>query len=232
MYSYHPEKHYITRAGWLRAAVLGANDGIISVTSLVIGMAASGASSHTLFVTSIAGLIAGATSMAAGEYISVKSQQEIEQADLKMEYRELKKNPEAELNELTHIYQMRGLNPELAREVAVQLTTHDALATHARDEIGIHDNTAANPLQAAGSSALAFSLGALFPTIAILISPEIHITKVVMLVGLLSLVLLGGFSSYFAGSSILRGSLRVTLWGIMAMLFSAWIGSLFNVATH
>lgn len=231
MYSYHPEKHYITRAGWLRAAVLGANDGIISVTSLVIGMAASGASSQTLFVTCIAGLIAGATSMAAGEYISVKSQEEIEQADLKMEYRELKKNPEAELHELSKIYQMRGLSPELAHEVAVQLTAHDALGAHARDEIGIHDNTAANPLQAAGSSALAFSLGALFPTIAILISPENYLDKVVMLVGLLSLLFLGAISSYFAGSSILKGSLRVTLWGILAMGFSAWIGSLFNVTT-
>ena len=231
MYSYHPEKHYITRAGWLRAAVLGANDGIISVTSLVIGMAASGASSQTLFVTCIAGLIAGATSMAAGEYISVKSQEEIEQADLKMEYRELKKNPEAELHELSKIYQMRGLSPELAHEVAVQLTAHDALGAHARDEIGIHDNTAANPLQAAGSSALAFSLGALFPTIAILISPENYLDKVVMLVGLLSLLFLGAISSYFAGSSILKGSLRVTLWGILAMGFSAWIGSLFHVTT-
>ena len=231
MYSYHPEKHYITRAGWLRAAVLGANDGIISVTSLVIGMAASGASSQTLFVTCIAGLIAGATSMAAGEYISVKSQEEIEQADLKMEHRELKRNPEAELHELSKIYQMRGLSPELAHEVAVQLTAHDALGAHARDEIGIHDNTAANPLQAAGSSALAFSLGALFPTIAILISPENYLDKVVMLVGLLSLLFLGAISSYFAGSSILKGSLRVTLWGILAMGFSAWIGSLFNVTT-
>lgn len=168
-YSHH-EKHYIQRTGWLRAAVLGANDGIISVTSLIIGMAASGASTQMLLITCVAGLISGASSMAAGEYISVKSQVDIEEADLHMEAKELDKNPTHELKELTHIYIMRGLDPELAHEVAVQLTAHDALGAHARDEIGIHENTTANPLQAAGSSALAFSLGALFPMFSILIS--------------------------------------------------------------
>lgn len=230
-YSHHHEKHYIQRAGWLRASVLGANDGIISVTSLIMGMAASGASTQTLLITCIAGLISGASSMAAGEYISVKSQVDIEQADLNMESKELDKNPEAELKELTHIYVQRGLEPELAHEVAVQLTAHNALEAHARDEIGIHDNTSANPLQAAGSSALAFSLGALFPTFSILLSPEHLVDKVVMVVGVISLALLGGLSSYFAGTSVLRGSLRVTIWGIIAMLFSSWIGSLFNVST-
>lgn len=229
MYSYHPEKHYITRAGWLRASVLGANDGIISVTSLIMGMAASGASSHTLLITCIAGLISGATSMAAGEYISVKSQTDIEKADLKMEHRELQKNPEAELRELTQIYEMRGLSSDLAHEVAKQLTAHDALGAHARDEIGIHDNTAAKPLQAAGSSALAFSLGALCPMLAILLSPDAYIKIIVAIVGILSLALLGALSSYFAGTSWLKGSLRVTIWGILAMTFSAWIGSLFHI---
>ena len=228
-YSHHPEPHLIQRAGWLRAAVLGANDGIISVTSLVVGMAASGASTHTLLITCIAGLISGATSMAAGEYISVKSQQDIEHADLKFEAQELENNPHHELKELTQIYILRGLTPELAHEVAVQLTAKDALEAHARDEIGINEMTAAKPLQAAGSSALSFSLGALCPMLAILLSPEQWMAQIVVVVGILSLAILGALSSYFAGTVILRGSLRVTLWGIIAMAFSSWIGSLFNV---
>lgn len=228
-FSHHREQHYIHRTGWLRASVLGANDGIISVTSLIMGMAASGASTHTLLITCIAGLISGASSMAAGEYISVKSQKDIEKADLKMEHRELQRNPETELKELTHIYILRGLTPELAHEVAVQLTEKDALEAHARDEIGIHENTTAKPLQAAGSSALAFSLGALFPMFSILLSPEKYIEQTVMMVGVLSLALLGALSSYFAGTSILKGSVRVAAWGIIAMLFSSWIGSLFNI---
>nr|MBP8206662.1 VIT family protein [Acinetobacter sp.] len=228
-FSHHSEQHYIHRTGWLRASVLGANDGIISVTSLIMGMAASGASTQTLLITCIAGLISGASSMAAGEYISVKSQEDIEKADLDMEHRELQRHPENELKELTHIYMMRGLDPELAHEVAVQLTEKNALEAHARDEIGIHENTAAKPLQAAGSSALAFSLGALFPMFSILLSPEQYIESVVMVVGVLSLALLGALSSYVAGTSPLKGSLRVMLWGIIAMLFSSWIGSLFNI---
>lgn len=228
-YSHHEEKHFIHRTGWLRAAVLGANDGIISVTSLIMGMAASGASSQTLLITCIAGLISGASSMAAGEYISVKSQVDIEHADLKFEANELEQNSHLELKELTHIYVLRGLTPDLAKEVATQLTAKNALDAHARDEIGIHENTSANPIQAAGSSALAFSLGALFPMFSILISPDDYISTVVMIVGILSLAGLGMLSSYFAGTSILKGSLRVTVWGIIAMTFSAWIGSLFNL---
>ena len=229
MYSHHHEKHYISRSGWLRASVLGANDGIISVTSLVVGMAASGASTQTLLIACVAGLISGATSMAAGEYISVKSQTDIEEADLKMEHRELQKNPEAELRELTKIYELRGLEPQLAHEVAKQLTAHDALAAHARDEIGISEATSAKPLQAAVSSALAFSLGALFPMLSIILSPDDAVKTVVIVVGILSLALLGALSSYFAGTSLLKGSLRVAIWGIIAMAFSAWIGSLFQV---
>lgn len=227
--SHHIEQHYMQRTGWLRAAVLGANDGIISVTSLIMGMAASGASTQTLLITCIAGLISGATSMAAGEYISVKSQEDIEKADLAMEHRELQRNPELELKELTHIYITRGLSPELAHDVAVQLSAHNALEAHARDEIGINDNTAAKPLLAAGSSALAFSVGALFPMLSILLSSEQYVSQTVMIVGVISLALLGALSSYAAGTSLLKGSLRVCIWGIIAIAFSSWIGSLFNV---
>lgn len=229
--SHHTEQHFIHRTGWLRAAVLGANDGIISVTSLVVGLAASGASTHILLVTCIAGLISGATSMAAGEYISVKSQSDIEQADLKYEARELEKNPHLELKELTQIYIHRGLDPDLAHQVAVQLTEKDALEAHARDEIGINEMTVAKPIQAAASSALSFSIGALLPTLTILFSPENYLEKIVLLVGILSLAILGALSSFFAGTSILKGCLRVTIWGIIAMAFSSWIGSLFQVQT-
>lgn len=228
-FSQHPEHHFIHRSGWLRAAVLGANDGIISVTSLIMGMAASGATAHTLLITCIAGLISGATSMAAGEYISVKSQEDIEKADLKFEAQELKKHPQRELDELTQIYIARGLEPVLAQQVATQLTNHDALGAHARDEIGIHENTAANPIQAALASAGSFSFGALFPMLAILLSPEVWIEKTVLIFGIISLAFLGTLSSHFAGTSKLKGSLRITLWGILAMAFSSWIGSLFHV---
>lgn len=229
-HSHHAEPHFMERTGWLRASVLGANDGIISVTSLVIGMAASGASTHTLFIACLAGLIAGATSMAAGEYVSVQSQKDIENADLKFEARLLEKHPRLELEELTTIYIHRGLKPELAHEVAVQLTHHNALEAHARDEIGIIEQTAARPIQAALSSALSFSLGALCPMLAILISPnEAYTAKIVIAAGVLSLMVMGALSSYFSGTSLLKGSLRITLWGIAAMAFSSWIGSLFHV---
>lgn len=228
-HSHHTEQHVIHRTGWLRASVLGANDGIISVTSLVLGMAASGAHSQTLLVTAVAGLISGAISMAAGEYISVKSQSDIEEADLKTEAIELKNNPHLELKELTQIYISRGLTPELAHQVAVQLSEHNALEAHARDEIGINDMTSAKPLQAALSSAVSFSIGAVLPLLAIYFSSEHSLQSSVMIVGVMSLALLGAISSYFAGTSLIRGSVRVTAWGILAMLFSSWIGSLFNV---
>lgn len=228
-HSHHTEQHVIHRTGWLRASVLGANDGIISVTSLVLGMAASGAHSQTLLVTAVAGLISGAISMAAGEYISVKSQSDIEEVDLKTEAIELKNNPHLELKELTQIYISRGLTPELAHQVAVQLSEHNALEAHARDEIGINDMTSAKPLQAAFSSAVSFSIGAVLPLLAIYFSSEHSLQSSVMIVGVMSLALLGAISSYFAGTSLIRGSVRVTAWGILAMLFSSWIGSLFNV---
>lgn len=227
--SQHEQPHYIHRTGWLRASVLGANDGIISVTSLVLGMAASGASTQTLFISCIAGLISGAISMAAGEYISVKSQSDIEEADLKAEADELDKNPHLELNELTQIYVQRGLDPELAQQVAFQLSAHNALDAHARDEIGINEMTSAKPILAAWSSALSFSFGALFPLIAILLSSEKYLSFTVGIVGVLSLALLGAIASYFAGTSLLKGSLRVAIWGVLAMLLSSWIGSFFNI---
>ena len=229
-HSYHLEKHYIARSGWLRAAVLGANDGIISVTSLVVGMAASGASSQTLLIACIAGLISGAASMAAGEYISVKSQQDIEKNDLAMEARELKLNPEHELKELTNIYIIRGLDAKLAEQVAIQLTAHNALDAHARDEIGILEHTAAQPFMAAFSSALAFTIGSLFPLVSILLLPEHLLDKGVMLVGVISLGIMGALASYVGGASMWKGALRVMIWGIVAMVFSAWIGSMFHVA--
>ena len=229
-HSYHLEKHYIERAGWLRAAVLGANDGIISVTSLVVGIAASGASTEILLVTCVAGLISGAASMAAGEYISVKSQQDIETNDRLMEERELQRHPTHELNELKTIYIQRGLEPALAQQVAEQLTDHNALDAHARDEIGISAHTSAQPFLAAFSSAMAFTVGSLFPLISIMILPEHYLDKGVMLIGVLSLGMMGALASYAGGVSVWRGAVRVMLWGIIAMLFSAWIGSLFNVS--
>lgn len=230
-HSHHHEKHYIQRSGWLRAAVLGANDGIISVTSLVVGMAASGASSQTLLIACVAGLISGAASMAAGEYISVKSQQDIEKNDLAMEERELNLHPVHELRELKNIYIKRGLEDDLAEEVAKQLTAHNALDAHARDEIGILEQTAARPFTAAFSSASAFTLGSLFPLVSILVLPSHLLDQGVMLVGVLSLGMMGALASYAGGGSMWKGALRVMIWGIVAMLFSFWIGSLFNVAT-
>jgi vacuolar iron transporter family protein len=229
-HSYHVEKHYIERSGWLRAAVLGANDGIISVTSLVVGMAASGASPKTLLIACVAGLISGAASMAAGEYISVKSQQDIEKNDLEMEERELRLHPDHELNELKHIYMMRGVDPVLAEQVAQQLTAHNALDAHARDEIGILSHTSARPFMAAFSSASAFIVGSLFPLISILVFSETYMNFGVISVGVVSLGLMGGLASYVGGANIFKGALRVMIWGVVAMFFSFWIGSLFNVA--
>lgn len=228
-FSHHAEKHYIERLGWLRASVLGANDGIISVTSLVTGMAASGATTHVLLITCLAGWIAGAISMAAGEYVSVKSQEDIEEADLAMEKHELHQNPESELRELTHIYIQRGLEPELAQQVAIQLTAHNALEAHARDEIGINEQTAAKPLQAAVSSAISFSLGALLPTLSILFIPTSWLHQGIIVVGVLALAILGVIASYLAGTSWFKGAIRIAVWGMLAMLVTSWIGSLFDV---
>lgn len=228
-HSYHAEKHFTERSGWLRAAVLGANDGIISVTSLVIGMAASGSSTHTLLISCIAGLISGAASMAAGEYISVKSQQDIEHADLQMEEKELHHNPEQELNELIKIYILRGLDKPLATEVAKQLTAHNALEAHARDEIGIVEQTLAQPVQAAISSALSFSMGALCPLLTILCLSETYLQYGIAIASVAFLGLLGAIASYVGGSSVVKGAVRVMVWGILAMAFSFAVGSFFHV---
>ncbi|OUY09036.1 VIT1/CCC1 transporter family protein [Acinetobacter populi] len=227
--SHHQEKHYIERLGWLRASVLGANDGIISVTSLVTGMAATGVTTQVLLITCLAGWISGAISMAAGEYVSVKSQEDIEESDLAMERHELHKNPEMELKELTNIYIHRGLDAALAHEVAVKLTEHNALEAHARDEIGINAQTAAKPVQAAFSSAISFSLGALLPTLSILLIPHQWLSLGIIVVGVIALATLGAISSYLAGTSLMKGALRISLWGMLAMIVTSWIGSLFNV---
>lgn len=227
--SRHPERHRSERVGWLRAAVLGANDGIVSVAGIVVGVAASGASAHTVLVTGIAGTVAGAMSMAAGEYVSVQSQVDTEQADIAIEKRELQDDPQAELHELATIYRMRGLSPDLAEQVARQLTEHDALVAHARDELGITDTLRARPVQAALSSALAFTVGAALPLLAALLAPAAQVQRVVSAATLLGLLLSGAIAGRLGGASSIRGALRVALWGALAMLAANLVGRLFNV---
>lgn len=224
----HRELHRNDRIGWLRAAVLGANDGIVSTASLLIGVAAASASHGTLLVTGMAGLVAGAMSMATGEYVSVHSQADTEQADLARERAELASDHQAELNELAHIYQNRGVNPELARQVAVQLMAHDALGAHARDELGISEALAANPLQAALASAASFVVGAALPLAVTFIAPT-H--SVVPWIAGMSLVFLGGLGAVAAragGAKVVPGAWRVTLWGALAMGLTAAVGSVFG----
>lgn len=229
MRSQHREKHRSHRAGWLRAAVLGANDGIVSVAGLVVGVAASGAAPGTILVSGVAGLVAGAMSMAAGEYVSVQSQADAEQADLVLERKELSADPATELTELAHIYVRRGLQPALARQVAEQLTAHDALAAHARDELGITDTLRARPIQAALTSAAAFSVGAALPIGAVLLAPQANIGPVIMVVTLTSLLASGALAAYAGGAPLLRGALRVGFWGAIALAASHLIGNLFQV---
>lgn len=228
--SAHVELHYIHRTGWLRAAVLGANDGIVSTASLIIGIAASAASSQYILFTGLAGLVAGAMSMAAGEYVSVSSQADTERADLETEKRALRDSPDAELDELIDIYIMRGLSADLATQVAAQLTEHDALAAHARDELGISPNLAARPVQAAFSSAISFAVGAALPLIAALLAPHAYITPVVAFVSLLSLILLGILSAYAGGANRLRATLRILFWGSAAMIVTGLVGHVIGVA--
>ena len=225
----HHETHRSERVGWLRAAVLGANDGIISIAGLVVGVAASGASHGTVLMSGIAGLVAGAMSMAAGEYVSVQSQADTEKADLSLERMELAKDPEAELIELSHIYTQRGLDPALARQVAVQLTAHDALAAHARDELGITETLRARPVQAALASAIAFTVGAAVPIATVLLAPEASMGKVTIVVTVISLFLSGALAAHAGGAPLLRGALRVGFWGAVAMAASHLIGKLFQV---
>ncbi len=225
----HREGHLIHRAGWLRAAVLGANDGIVSTASLVLGVAASGASSATILVAGIAGLVAGAMSMAAGEYVSVSSQADTERADLAREQRELEETPQQELAELSSIYEKRGLDKTLAMQVATQLTAHDALGAHARDELGISESLTARPAQAAFASALSFTVGAALPILVALLVPGPRMMLAVSLSSLFFLGLLGAMSARAGGAPMLLAARRVTFWGALAMTITAGVGSLFGV---
>lgn len=220
----HLETHRLQRSGWLRAAVLGANDGIISTASLMMGMAASQASANTLLATGLAGLVAGALSMAAGEYVSVSSQADIEGADLAREHQELKEDPVSELRELTGIYMARGLSATLAHQVAEALTQQDPLDAHARDELGIHPQHSAAPMQAALASAAAFAVGACLPIATSLYVPHSHIILGLACSTLLSLAGLGAVAAKAGGAPVIVGTLRVVLWGIVAMAITAGIG--------
>lgn len=225
----HTERHRMSRIGWLRAAVLGANDGIVSTASLVLGVAASGATSNSILVAGVAGLVAGAMSMAAGEYVSVSSQADTENADLARERQELATMPEAEHAEMTEIYVQRGLTPELAEQVATQLMAHDALGAHARDELGISEMVTARPVQAALASAATFAVGASLPLLVVLLAPQSALIWAVAISSLLFLALLGSLAAATGGSPVLRAAARVTFWGALAMALTAGVGALFGV---
>ena len=223
----HIERHRLHRANWLRAAVLGANDGIVSTASLIVGVAAANSSQSNIIMVGVAGLVAGAMSMAAGEYVSVSSQADAEQADLAKERRELVEEPEHEHAEMTSIYVERGLEEGLAAEVATQLMNHDALGAHARDELGIVDEFSARPLQAAFTSALSFVLGALLPLLVVLWVPVNCVIWTVSASTLIFLALLGGLAARAGGAPVLTAALRVCLWGALAMLLTAMVGNWF-----
>ena len=223
-----PEQHAVERIGWLRAAVLGANDGIVSTASLIVGVAAAASSKQQVLVAGIAGLVAGALSMAAGEYVSVSSQADTEAADLERERREHATQPAFELEELTKIYRKRGLEEQLARQVAAALTAHDALGAHARDELGLAEMHRARPLQAAAASAATFSIGAALPLLAAVVLPLRSISVGASSASLLFLMLLGGIGAAAGGAPVARGVVRVTFWGAIAMLATYLIGSLFG----
>jgi len=224
----HIERHNIGRVGWLRAAVLGANDGIVSTASLVVGVAAAAAGKPEILLAGFAGLAAGALSMAAGEYVSVSSQADTEAADLARERRELAEQPEFELDELTAIYVGRGLELDLARQVALQLTEKDALGTHARDELAISELTTARPLQAAVASAATFSVGAALPLAAAWLAPLSAIVPSVVAASLAFLVLLGALGARAGGAGMLKGVIRVVFWGALAMAVTAGVGKVFG----
>ena len=230
MRSLHTENHRAHRIGWLRAAVLGANDGVVSVSSLVVGVAASGTTQSNVLITGVAGLVAGALSMSAGEYISVQSQADTENADLAKERRELAEEPESELEELTSIYVARGLDKELARQVAEQLTARDALTTHAREELGITETLMARPIQASMASAAAFSVGAIIPILAAYFAPPNVVGTVTGVATIVTLTALGSLAAYAGGAPIWRGAVRVTFWGALAMAITAAVGRLFGAA--
>ena len=226
----HTERHRTDRIGWLRAAVLGANDGIVSTASLLVGVAAASASQASILLTGVAALVAGAMSMAAGEYVSVHSQADTENADLARERAELEGNPDAEHRELAAIYVARGLTPELAAQVAQQLMQHDALGAHARDELGISETLAAQPVQAALSSAASFAVGALLPLAVTALASERLVIPWVSATSLAFLALLGAVAARAGGASLATGAMRVTFWGALAMAMTAGVGALFGTA--
>ena len=224
----HLESHLTSRIGWLRAAVLGANDGIISTASLIVGVAAATPSRTAILVAGIAGLAAGAMSMAAGEYVSVSSQSDTENADLARERRELKEQPEFELNELTESYVARGVEAPLARQVAQQMMAKDALGTHAREELGITERTAAQPVLAAFTSAITFAVGAALPLLLVIVSPIAWLIPLVSAATLVFLAILGALGAWVGGANLLYGAVRVTFWGALAMAITAGIGAIFG----
>jgi VIT1/CCC1 family predicted Fe2+/Mn2+ transporter len=224
----HPESHLVARIGWLRAAVLGANDGIVSTASLIVGVAAAAATRNDVLLAGVAGLVAGAMSMAAGEYVSVSSQSDTERADLARESKELSENIGFEREELADIYVKRGVDPALARRVAEQLMAKDALMAHARDELGISEITTARPVQAALTSAATFAVGAAMPLLMVLVSPASVLVPVVSVASLAFLALLGAIGARTGGANVLRATARVTFWGALAMALTAGIGALFG----
>jgi VIT1/CCC1 family predicted Fe2+/Mn2+ transporter len=226
----HPERHLVDRIGWLRAAVLGANDGIVSTASLIVGVAAADATQNAVLIAGVAGLVAGAMSMAAGEYVSVSSQSDTERADLARERKELSENVAFEQEELAEIYVKRGLAPTLARQVAQQLMAKDALAAHARDELGISEITTARPVQAALTSAATFSVGAAMPLLMVLLAPAGALVPIVSAASLGFLALLGAIGAKAGGANVLRATARVTFWGALAMALTAGIGKVFGTA--
>jgi len=226
----HGESHLISRIGWLRAAVLGANDGIVSTASLIVGVAAANAAASDVLVAGVAGLVAGAMSMAAGEYVSVSSQADTEQADLSRERAELATQPDFERDELAQSYVARGVEPDLALQVADQMMAKDALGAHARDELGISEVTTARPIQAALASAAAFSVGAAMPLAMVLIAPAARLVPIVSIASLLFLALLGAVGAKAGGANALKASVRVTFWGALAMALTAGIGAVIGTA--
>ncbi|WP_397415325.1 VIT family protein [Phenylobacterium sp.] len=226
----HAEKHLVQRIGWLRAAVLGANDGIVSTASLIVGVAAASQGRNEILVAGLAGLVAGAMSMAAGEYVSVSSQSDTEGADLARERQELATQPELEIEELAGLYAARGVERGLARQVAAQLMAKDALGAHARDELGISEFTTARPIQAALTSAMTFAAGATLPLVTATLAPQAAITPAVSAASILFLAILGALGAKVGGASVFKGVARVTFWGAAAMALTAGVGLLFGVA--
>jgi vacuolar iron transporter family protein len=225
----HHEVHRAHRVGWLRAAVLGANDGIVSTASLIIGVAAASTSHEAILLAGAAGLVAGAMSMAAGEYVSVSSQSDTEAADLALEQKSLDEDRESETEELAKIYEKRGLAPALARQVSEQLMVHDALGAHARDEIGISESARAQPVQAAFSSAGTFTVGAALPLMTAWLAPHAQLIPIVAILSLVFLAVLGAVAAQAGGAPLLKGAVRVTFWGALAMALTAAVGRFFGV---